>query len=70
MVRRYAYGVQRVSSQIYDINGKLVKNFTPYASRITPYAFTWNAAQHPAGVYTVVLTIGTQKAVKKIFLLK
>jgi hypothetical protein len=70
MVRRYAYGVQRVSSQIYDISGKLVKDFTPYASRITPYTFTWNAFQHPSGVYILKATLGNRTLTKKLVLQK
>jgi hypothetical protein len=70
MVRRYAYGVRRISSQIYDIKGKLIKNFTPYASRITPYTFTWNAAHHPAGIYIIRLKTDKGQYTKRIFLQK
>jgi hypothetical protein len=70
MIRRYAYGVWRVSSQIYNISGKLVKDFTPYASRITPYAFTWNASQHPCGIYIASLKIGNKTYQKPLYLIK
>jgi hypothetical protein len=69
MVRRYAYGVQRISSQIFDINGKLVKNFTPYASRITPYTFTWNVGHLPTGIYIVRVKIDGNVLQKRIFLI-
>jgi hypothetical protein len=68
MVRRYAYGVRRVSSQIYNISGKLVKDFTPYASRITPYAFNWNASQTPPGIYLLKVKLGTRHITKKLFI--
>jgi hypothetical protein len=70
MVKRYAYGVRRVSSQIYDINGKLVKDFTPYASRITPYTFTWNANRLPAGIYLLKLQTDKKTYTKKILRVK
>jgi hypothetical protein len=70
MVRRYAYGVRRVSLQIYNISGKLVKDFTPYASRITPYTFSWNASQHPPGIYFLQLQAGTHKITKQVTLLR
>jgi hypothetical protein len=70
MVRRYAYGVRRVSLQIYNISGKLVKDFTPYASRITPYAFTWNASQCASGIYIVQVTAGKKVFRKKAVLIK
>jgi hypothetical protein len=70
MVRCYAYGVQRVSLQIYDISGKPVKDYTPYASRITPYTFAWNASRLPNGLYLVKVSMGTKTATKKIFLSK
>jgi hypothetical protein len=70
MVRRYAYGVRRVSTQIYDISGKLVKDFTPYASRITPYTFAWNTAALPSGIYILRATVGSRTFTKRIFLQK
>jgi hypothetical protein len=70
MVRRYAYGVQRVSSQRYDISGQLVKDFSPYASRITPYAFTWNSSHYPAGTYIIKANIGNKTLSKKVLLQK
>jgi hypothetical protein len=70
MVRRYAYGVWRVSLKIYDISGKLVKDFTPYASRITPYSFAWNASTLPAGIYLLKLNVGQKTITKKLFLQK
>jgi hypothetical protein len=70
MVRRYAYGVRRVSFQIYDISGKLMKDFTPYASRITPYTFTWNSSGLAPGIYFIRMTYQGKKYTKPLLLLK
>jgi hypothetical protein len=69
-VRREAYGVQRVSLQIYNVRGKLVADLTPYASRITPYAYTWNAADYPSGTYLVHAAVGTKSLTRRIALVK
>jgi hypothetical protein len=70
IVRRYAYSVRSISLQIYDISGKLVKDFTPYASRITPYTVTWNAFHLPPGIYILKVKTKTRSISKKLFLIQ
>jgi hypothetical protein len=70
MVRRSAYGVRRVSLQIYDIRGKMIKDFTPYASRITPYAYTWTPSRLPAGLYLVRARTGNRVLERKLLLIQ
>jgi hypothetical protein len=67
-VRREAYGVRRVSLQIYDISGKLVADLTPYAARIMPYAYTWNAPHLPSGIYLIQVKSGGSQYTKTVLL--
>jgi hypothetical protein len=70
-VRREAYDMKRVSLQIYNTSGKQVANLTPYASRITPYAYPWNASHLPSGIYLARLTIdGNLTATARLILSK
>jgi hypothetical protein len=69
-VRRIAYSVRRFEIQIYNINGELIENLTPFASRLTPYSITWNATGHPAGVYIIRLKDKGKLYTKRIVLSK
>ncbi|MCK4328579.1 hypothetical protein KAX02_01930 [candidate division WOR-3 bacterium] len=45
-----------ITLNIYDITGCLIRNLTPYASRLTPYEVTWdgtddNGVSLPSGIY-------------------
>jgi hypothetical protein len=69
-VRRAAYGVRCNTIHVYTINGELLANLTPYASRLTHHTITWDAGSQPSGVYIAKFT-GPQKTVtKKIFLVR
>ena len=56
---------------IYDLTGRLVRNLTPYTSRLTPYKVTWDGKDDhgipvPAGLYLCVLNEGKEMLVSKI----
>jgi hypothetical protein len=70
MVRRYAYGVKRVSLQIHNILGKKVADLTPYASRITPYTYIWNTSHLPSGIYLLRLNVNNRVFKRRLTLIK
>jgi hypothetical protein len=71
-VQRSAISVQRVVPQvrIYDISGKMLKSLTRNAECRTQYAFTWNAAGLPSGIYLVKARLGGKTLTRRIYLLK
>jgi hypothetical protein len=69
-VRCKAYGVKRVTLQVYNIAGKQVAELTPYASRLTPNAYTWSATDLPSGIYILKATINNRQFSRKLFLQK
>jgi hypothetical protein len=70
MVRRTANGVRCNTINVYNINGKLVANLTPYASRLTPYTFTWNPDNLAAGIYIIRAKAGNRTFQKRVTLVK
>jgi hypothetical protein len=71
-VRRDAYGVKRVSSQVqvYNIRGKQIADLSHHGPRITPYAYTWDASAYNTGVYYLRVTLGRKTYTRKLLLIK
>jgi hypothetical protein len=59
--------------KIYNANGVLVEDLTSKIKNLQSSILnqiTWNASQHPAGIYTARITLGNQTFTKKLFLIK
>ena len=71
VVPRTSYGVKTpIQFNVYDINGKMVEQMTPYDERSTRYEFTWNATGYPSGIYIVRIQWGGKRVTKQLVLMK
>jgi hypothetical protein len=56
--------------QIYDLNGKLVKEFVNGTINPGSYRIDWNAAENSSGIYFCTLKAGAYSTAQKIVLIK
>jgi hypothetical protein len=73
-VGRSAYGVERVSLDIYDITGKLVRQFDHKTMRLSDH-IVWDGKDNfgravPAGIYFINFAAGDYKKIEKAILLR
>ena len=67
----FSLGSPSVASlELYDINGKLVKSFSPRVFMAGLNQLEWDASGASSGVYFIHLVIGSKRLTQKIMLLK
>ena len=68
---RFSMGSQSlVSLEIYDINGKLVKSFSPKVYMAGLNQLEWDASGASSGMYFIHLVNGSKRLTQKVMLLK
>jgi hypothetical protein len=66
LMQNAEFGMGNMEVGIFDVTGKLVHS----AFRNPHSALTWNATNHPAGIYIVKVTVGNRILSKRIVLIK
>jgi hypothetical protein len=61
--------VGKIGIKIFDIHGKLISKLTANSLELKA-GITWNAGQHPPGLYLLKANIGNKKYTKKLMLQK
>lgn len=56
--------------QVYDVNGKMVKELVNQKMNAGSYHVDWNAAENSSGIYFCTFKAGTYTATQKIVLIK
>jgi hypothetical protein len=62
--------VRSIRCQVFDINGKMVKDFKKAGAEAAPLYIPWDASGEPAGIYMVKVRAGSQVLHKSAMLLK
>jgi flagellar hook assembly protein FlgD len=60
---------------LYDLTGRVVRSFTPYASRLTPYKVFWDGRDDQgkevrSGVYFLRVVGGVKDITKKVIVVR